>query len=96
LVREEKPQKLYKKVYKLKNITYIMNAQKTKTLKAKRKGSGFVIKTDVGKSGNLYLFFKTPQGSYHAFVEVAAKKAAEDCGATLGNIRKMCKQILGI
>lgn len=73
-----------------------MNTQKTKTLKAKRRGSGFVIKTDVGKSGNSYLFFKTPQGSYHAFVEVATKEAAKDCGATPGNTRKMCKQVLGI
>lgn len=61
----------------------------------KRKGYGLQIITKVGTKGK-YLFFKTPNGSYHAFLEVAAKDAAKDCGVTIsGNTRQICKQVCG-
>ncbi len=53
------------------------------------------MKTVDGNRGK-YLFFKTPQGSYHTFLEVAAKDAAKDCGVTItGNTRQLCKEICG-
>jgi len=48
-----------------------------------------------GKPGAQYLFIKAPDGSYHVFTEVVAKRAARDCGATQGNTRTMCEQVLG-
>jgi len=65
-----------------------------KTVK-KRKGYGLQLITKPGKHGN-YLFLKTPNGSYHAFLELAAKEAARDCNVRgTGNTRKLCKQICG-
>ena len=62
----------------------------------KRKGYGLQIVTMEGSKGK-YLFFKTPNGSYHAFLEVAAKDAIRDCGATgRGNTRQLCKSICGL
>lgn len=59
----------------------------------KRKGYGLQMKSINSPKGN-YLFFKTPFGSYHAFLEVAAKDAAKDCGATgTGNARQLCKEV---
>lgn len=61
----------------------------------KRAGFNLQIKTLNGEKGT-YLFFKTPNGSYHAFLEVAAKDAAKDCGAKGdGNTRQLCKEICG-
>lgn len=61
----------------------------------KREGYGLESKTLKGKKGN-YLFFKTPNGSYHTFLEIAAKTAARDCGARgEGNSRQLCKKICG-
>lgn len=61
----------------------------------KRKGYGLQITTKVGNRGK-YLFVKTPNGSYHTFLEIAAKDAAKDCGATgSGNTRQLCKRICG-
>jgi len=61
----------------------------------KRAGFELQIKTLKGKNGN-YLYIKTPTGGYHAFLEVATKEAARDCGATgEGNTRQLCKQICG-
>jgi hypothetical protein len=69
------------------------------SLKPKRKGTGLEIKTIKGSSGTLYLFMKTPNGAYHAFAEVEAKKAAIDCGSKkdpkLTNTREMCREVLG-
>ncbi len=61
----------------------------------KRAGYGLQIKTKNGRNGK-YLFFKTPNGSYHAFLELAAKEAARDCGAEgSGNTRQLCKKVCG-
>ncbi len=62
-------------------------------LTKKRKGYGLQMKTIESSKGN-YLFLKSPDGSYHAFVEVGAKDAARDCGASgKGNTRKLCKDV---
>jgi len=61
----------------------------------KREGFGLKSITKRGKKGN-YLFFKTPYGSYNAFLEVATKDAARDCGAIgEGNTRQLCKKVCG-
>ncbi|MFC1708819.1 hypothetical protein ACFL2J_01990 [Candidatus Omnitrophota bacterium] len=61
----------------------------------KRRGYELQIVTRVGNGGN-YLFYKTPNGSYHTFLEVAAKDAARDCGARgRGNTRQLCKRVCG-
>jgi hypothetical protein len=52
-----------------------------KRFRAKRAGFGLQIQTFTGKSGKTYTVFKTTKGSYHAFVETEAKRAARDCGA---------------
>lgn len=59
----------------------------------KRKGFNLQMKTVKGKEGT-YLFFKSHDGAYHAFIEVAAKDAAKDCGAKGDkNTRQLCKEI---
>ncbi len=61
----------------------------------KRKGYGLQMKTIDSPKGK-YLFLKTPNGSYHTFVEVAAKEAAKDCGVSgAGDTRKLCKKVCG-
>jgi hypothetical protein len=61
----------------------------------KKEGFNLEIKTLIGNNGT-YLFFKTPNGSYHTFLEVAAKDAAKDCGAEGdGNTRQLCKEVCG-
>jgi hypothetical protein len=61
----------------------------------KRRGFSLQIKTVDSPNGK-YLFYKTPNGSYHVFIEVAAKEAAKDCGARgQGNTRQLCKEICG-
>lgn len=61
----------------------------------KREGYGLRSITKEGKKGN-YLFFKTPYGSYNAFLEVAAKDADRDCGARgEGNTRQLCRIVCG-
>ncbi len=61
----------------------------------KREGYGLRMITMDSPSGR-YLFFKTPNGSYHAFLEVAAKEAAKECGAQgTGNTRKLCRKVCG-
>jgi len=64
-------------------------------VKPKIRGFKLQMVTRKGKSGARYLFFKAPNGSYHAFVEVETKSAARDCGATSDNARQMCRQICG-
>ena len=34
-----------------------------------------------GSSGTSYVVYRTPQGTFHVFMEVEAAPAAEDCGA---------------
>ena len=62
----------------------------------KRAGFELQLKTLKGERGN-YLFIKTPRGGYHAFLEIATKEAARDCGASgKGNTRQLCKEICGL
>ena len=49
--------------------------------KKKKKGYGLEIKTFRGSDGT-YLVFRTRQGAFNVFVEVEAKEAARQCGAT--------------
>ena len=51
-------------------------------MKKKREGFGLEMKTFAGSDGNTYLVFRTSAGSYHVFMEVEAKEAARQCGAT--------------
>ena len=61
----------------------------------KRKRFSLQMKTIDSPNGK-YLFYKTPNGSYHAFIEVAAKEAAKDCGTRrTGNTRQLCKEVCG-
>lgn len=63
-------------------------------LKRKKTGLGLEAKTFRGKDENSYLVFRSLDGSYHAFVEVEAKQAARECGATKGlNTRKMWESL---
>jgi hypothetical protein len=62
--------------------------------KLKRRGLNLEAKSFIGKDGRNYLVFKSTQGSYHAFVEIEAKQAARDCGATVEkNTREMWKSV---
>jgi hypothetical protein len=61
---------------------------------AKRDGFGLETKTFTGKSGKTYLVFRTPKGAFHAFTEIDAKEAAQDCrSASIGNTREQWKSI---
>jgi hypothetical protein len=63
-------------------------------LKEKREGRSLETKTFLGKDGNNYLVFRTLDGSFHTFVEVEAKQAARECGATEeANTRQMWESI---
>ena len=50
--------------------------------KRKRAGFGLEMKTFPGKDGH-YLVFRTPDGKYHAFLEVEAKEASRQCGCRI-------------
>ena len=52
------------------------------TTKRKKKGYGLEIKTFHGTDGATYLVFRTRQGEFNVFLEVEAKEAARQCGAT--------------
>lgn len=59
-------------------------------LKPKRQGVGLEIRTFQGNDDRSYVVFRTPRGAYHTFIEVEAKQAARECGATTeGNTRSM-------
>ena len=59
----------------------------------KKRGTGLEMKTFNGNGQN-YLVFRTPTGSYHVFLEVAAKQAARTCGASKGSTsRQMWKDL---
>ena len=63
------------------------------TITKKKRGYGLEVKTIGGKSGT-YLFFRTKNGDYHAFLEVEAKDAARECGAqSEGTTHQMCKEV---
>jgi hypothetical protein len=59
-----------------------------KVITPKRGGLGLEAKTFKGKSGRIYLVFKTLEGGFHTFVETQAKDAAEDCGAQRKETRR--------
>jgi hypothetical protein len=59
-----------------------------KAITPKRGGLGLEAKTFKGKSGRVYLVFKTLEGGFHTFVETQAKDAAEDCGAQRKETRR--------
>jgi hypothetical protein len=65
-------------------------------MKISKKRNGFNLKmaTKAGNKGE-YLFMKTHDGAYHAFLEVATKDAVKDCGAQgNGNTRQLCRHLL--
>lgn len=59
-----------------------------KVITPKRDGLGLEARTFKGKSGRIYLVFKTLEGGFHTFVETQAKDAAEDCGAQRKETRR--------
>lgn len=62
-------------------------------IKTKKRGFGLELKTIRGRKGT-YIFFRAKSGSYHTFLEVAAKEAARDCGAKEEHeTRRMCKEV---
>jgi len=64
------------------------------TVKAKRKSRGLEMRTFIGKDKNSYLVFRTPNGSFHVFMEVEAKEAARQCGVKEeDNTRRMWESI---
>lgn len=64
------------------------------TIKKKRLGVGLETRTFVGNDDRTYLVFRSQNGSYHTFVEVEAKQAARECGATEeDNTRRMWAQV---
>jgi len=50
-------------------------------IKKKKKGYGLEIKTFRGRDG-AYLVFRTRGGAFNVFLEVEAKEAARQCGAS--------------
>ena len=63
-------------------------------LKEKKHGASLEIRTFQGQDDCSYLVLRTTKGSYHVFVEVEAKQAARECGATVeDNTRKMWEQV---
>jgi hypothetical protein len=68
-----------------------------RNIQKKKKGFGLRIGTVEGKNGVQYLFFKTPQGAYHAFQEVPTNNALKECGSPPeeGNVRQRARRLLG-
>jgi hypothetical protein len=63
-------------------------------IKEKVQGTGLEMKVCRGRDNNIYLIFKTQQGSYHALIEVEAKQAARECGSSQeAHTRTMWKAI---
>jgi hypothetical protein len=60
----------------------------------KRRGLGLEMRSFQGKDGRSYLVFRTSGGSFHVFMEVEAKQAARQCGATKeANTRQMWSEV---
>lgn len=71
-----------------------MHEERSMTVKKKREGVGLEMKIFSGKDGNSYLVFRAPEGAFHVFVEVEAKEAARQCGATVDkNTRGMWESV---
>jgi len=65
-------------------------------IKKKKKGYGLEIKTFRGRDGASYLVFRTREGAFNVFVEVEAKEAARQCGASgEGTPRQMWGSLWG-
>jgi hypothetical protein len=65
-------------------------------IKEKRRGLGLEMRSFEGKDGRTYLVFRTAGGSFHVFVEMEAKEAARQCGATKeANTRQMWAEVWG-
>jgi len=63
-------------------------------MKPKKQGLGLEMHTFQGRDKNRYLVYRTTGGSYHVFVEIEAKDAARQCGATKeGTPRQMWGEI---
>jgi len=63
-------------------------------IKPKKHGLGLEMKTFQGKGEQSYLVLRTRGGAYHAFLEVEAKQAARECGASRGgNTRQMWEEL---
>jgi len=62
---------------------------------AKRKGLGLEVRTFTGTSGDTYVVFRSPKGSYHVLVEIDAQKAAKDCGGKGSNTRQKWQSLWG-
>jgi hypothetical protein len=48
-------------------------------MKPKHQGAGLQMKSFTDNEGVNYVFYKTPNGSYHAFREVQAREAIANC-----------------
>jgi len=64
-----------------------------KKFRAKKKSYGLEAQTFSGKSGSVYVVFRTPKGSFHVFVETEAKAAARDCHGTGANTRQQWESL---
>lgn len=63
-------------------------------VKVKKRGLGLEMRTFGGTGGRSYLVFRTARGAYHVFLEVEAKEAARECGATReGTTHQMWDQV---
>jgi hypothetical protein len=67
-------------------------AKKLKITKLKKRGVDLSVKTFTGEKGT-YVVFRTPDGAYHAFVEIEAKEAALDLGEPKRHTNKMWDSI---
>ena len=64
------------------------------SIQQKRRGLGLEMRSFMGHDGRSYLVFRTSGGSFHVFVEVEAKEAARQCGATKeANTRQMWSEV---
>ena len=62
--------------------------------KKKAEGKGLDFKVFSSADGTQYMVFRGLDGSFHTFVEVEAKEAARECGATKeGNTRHMWESL---
>lgn len=60
----------------------------------KARGPKLGFLTRDGSKGT-YVFIKTPEGAYHALLEVETKAALRDCGAKgSGNTREIARRFL--
>ena len=63
-------------------------------LKKKTKNA-LMPRTFTGQDGNTYLVFRPVDNSFHAFLVVAAKEVAPQCGAAKGANARQCGSPFG-